>query len=275
MNNSVINNYSKLKPNLFFFPVLILISLILILYANDYLNINSYSIIQKDCFFFLNSKLSQYPNTLINVTQLGNELISLSMVSLFILIAPRIWESLLSALLISASLSIILKDFFEIPRPAAIFDQNTFVIIGENLSGNNSFPSGHAASVFMLLTVFLFAFMPNKFFKKMIWCLLIILAGACIVLTRVGVGAHYPLDVFVGSIIGYISGVAGILFSQKFKVWNWINNKKFYPIFIALFLICGIGLVNKILTENLFIFYIAFISLMFSLYKIITVYAKK
>jgi hypothetical protein len=189
--------------------------------------------------------------------------------------APKIWESFLSAWVISILLSRSLKILFAVPRPAAIFDNNDFIIIGEKLTGNNSLPSGHSITVFTILTVLMFAFMPQKLKYKISWFVLFIITGLMLGITRVGVGAHYPLDVVIGSVIGYISGITGIFISQKFQIWSWINNKKYYPIFISLFLIFFILLVNRIINENLMIFYLASVVLFFSFYKIIHLYVKK
>jgi hypothetical protein len=212
---------------------------------------------------------------LYNLTQIGDELILISFLSIFIVYAPKVWESLISASIVSALFSGLLKRFFEVPRPAAVFDHNSFVIIGKTLSGNTSLPSGHSITVFTILTVLLYAFMPLKIKHKISWHLLIILLGLMLAITRVGVGAHYPLDVVIGSIIGYLSGLTGIFFSQKYKVWDWINNKKHYPFFILLFLICCVVLIKKISIEHLTIYYLSLASLCFSLYKITLIYVKK
>ena len=275
MNTNIIDNYSKLKPSLFFLPLFFLITIVLFLYNQNALSADKYIEIQKNCFFFLNSKLSQFPYLLYNLTQIGDALIFLSFLTILIVYAPKIWESLLSASLVSAIFSGVLKVLFAIPRPAAAFDNNSFVIIGKTLSGHNSFPSGHSITVFTILTILLFALMPKKLNYKIICVFFTIIAGSILVLTRVGVGAHYPLDVIVGSIIGYISGLAGIFINQKYKIWTWINNKKYYPIFILLFLICCILLINRIMNENLIIYYLSLISLIVSLYKITCVYVEK
>ena len=275
INTNVIANYSKLKLSLFFLPLFFLIAIVIFLYTQHALNVDSYIEIQKDCFFFINSKLSQFPNTIYNLTQFGDALIFLSFLTIFIVYAPKIWEALLSASLVSALLSAVLKKIFSVPRAAAVFDKDSFVIVGKALYGGTSLPSGHSITVFTTLTVLLFAFMPKKLNYKILWVFLIISTGLVLVFTRVGVGAHYPLDVIVGSIVGYISGLLGIFISRKYKIWNWINNKKYYPIFILLFVICGISLINKISHENLIIFYLSLTSLVVSLYKISTVYVKK
>jgi membrane-associated phospholipid phosphatase len=275
INTNSINNYSKLKSSLFFLPLFFLITIVLFLYAQHALSVYKYVQIQKDCFYFLNATLSKFPSIVYNLTQFGDKLIFLSFLTIFIMYAPKIWEALLSASIVSAIFSIILKNIFAVPRPAAMFDNNSFVIIGETLSGFTSLPSGHSITIFTILAVLLFACMPQKWHYKILWILLIIITGLMLVFTRVGVGAHYPLDVIIGSIIGYISGLLGIFISQKYKIWNWINNKKYYPIFMLLFIICCVALINRIMNENLIIFYLSLISLLVSLYKIIYVYVKK
>jgi len=275
MNNRVSNNFSKLSFSFFYLPVIFLIVLAFFLYKLNCLNYQNYAAIQKSYFLSVNAALSQFPKTIVNLTQFGDELIFLSFISIFILTAPKIWEALISASLISALFSVILKRTFSVPRPAAVYDTHSFSIIGKTLSGHTSFPSGHSMTLFTILTVLLFAFMPGKSIHKSIWVSCIIIIGLMLVFTRVGVGAHYPLDVIAGSIIGFISGIAGILICQKYNFCSWINERKYYPVFMLLFLIGIISLINRIYFENLIIYYFALISLSFSQYKIIAAYVQK
>ena len=274
MNTKVINNYSKLRLSLFVLPLCFLIAIVLFLYIEDALSVHNYVQIQKNCFFFINAKLSQFPHTEYNLTQLGDALICLSFLTIFVISAPKMWESLISASLVSAILSYLLKEGFVVPRPAAMFDNNSFVIIGNRLYGGTSLPSGHSITIFTTLTVLFFAFMPQKLKYKILWGFFLVITGFILAFTRVGVGAHYPLDVVTGSVIGYISGLTGIFISRKYKIWNWINMKKYYPIIILLLLVCCIALVTKIIDENLIIFYFSLTSIVVSMYKIITAYVK-
>ena len=275
INTKAITNYSKLKPSLFFLPALLLITIVLFLYNYDSLHAYKYVQIQKNSFFFINYHLGQFPNILYNVTQIGDATIFLSFLSIFILYAPKIWESLISASLVSLIFSNLLKNIFAVPRPAVVYDNNSFIIIGRTAVGHASLPSGHSITVFTTLTILLFAFMPEKLPYKILWSFFTIITGLIIAFTRVGVGAHYPLDVIIGSIVGYISGLTGIFISRKYKIWAWVNNKKYYPIFILLMLICCISLISQIINENLIIFYLALISLFAPFYKIVYAFIKK
>lgn len=274
MNANIIDNYSGLKSRVLVLPLFSSIAVVLFLYSQDALCVDGYSQVQKSSFMYINHNLGQYPNLQFNLTQFGDALVFLSLLSIFIVYAPKIWEALISGLLVSLIFSGLLKKIFAIPRPAAVFDNNSFVIIGKRLSGANSLPSGHSITVFTVLTVLLFAFMPKKLKYKIVWPLLIVITGLMLAFTRVGVGAHYPMDVIAGCIIGYISGVLGIFISRKYRIWVWINNKKYYPFFILLFLGSCVILASRIINENLVIFYLSFASLAVSLYKIINVYAK-
>lgn len=283
MNTYIINNYSRLKPFLFFLPLFFLIAVVLFLYSRNALSADQYTQIQKDSFYFINHHLGHYPSFEYNLTQMGDALVFLSFLSVLIIYAPKLWEALISGLLASLLFSCPLKKIFSVPRPAAAFNNDTFFIVGKTLTGHNSLPSGHSIVIFTVLTVLLFGFMPQNFKKKVLWSFAIVILGLILAFSRVAVGAHYPLDVITGGLLGYISGLLGIFISRKYRIFAWINNKKYYPVFVVLFLICAICLINKIINEDLIIFYLAFISLAISLYKITTVsiyeitavYAKK
>lgn len=275
MNSNVINNFAKLKLSLFLLPLFLIFIIVSFLYSKNSLNINKYIEIQKDCFYLINNHLGQYPNVEYNLTQLGDASIFLSFLLILLIHSPKISESLLSVLIASAIFSRVLKDIFWVPRPAEVYDNNSFIIIGKTLPGFSSLPSGHSITIFAILTVLLFAFMPKKISYKISWVFFIVTIGVILAFTRVGIGAHHPLDVIIGSIIGYISGLTGIFISRKYKIWNWINNKKYYPFFIGAILICSVTLTMKIINENFIVFYLALISLFVSLYKFIHVYIKK
>ena len=275
MNKTVAGNFANIKAALLFIPLGLAILILLFLYQHHALNANDYVQVQQDAFFFINAHLSKFPVIMNNLTQLGDELIFLSFLTIFLLTAPLLWEAMISASLVSLIISNSLKNLFAIPRPAAILDHHQFVIIGRTLSGHNSLPSGHSITVFTLLTVIAYAFLSNKKRYHLLWAMLLIMIGLLIVFTRVGVGAHYPLDVIVGSIAGFASGLTGILIAGKYPVWRWLYQPKSYPLLMILLLVCLIVIANKIIHDNLLVYYFAAASIAYSLYKIAYVYFKK
>ncbi len=162
---------------------------------------------------------------------------------------------------------------FDVPRPATIFDNDAFTIIGEHIQGYASCPSGHSITIFTTLTVLLFAFMPKKLGAKSLWSLAVVVVGLILASSRVGVGAHHPLDVLIGCTLGYMSGLFGIFLDRRFPVlFSWIANRRLLPIFIVLFVGCAVAVVNKILHTNLIVFYLSLISLIVSLYAVSKAY---
>lgn len=275
MNESVSQNYAKLKLATVCLPIFLLISVIAFLYTKNALSVEAYASIQKDLFLFLNSKLTQFPRLEYNLTQFGDALVCFSFLSIFIAYAPKIWEALISSSLFSLLLCFLLKSLFSVPRPAATLDNSSFIIIGEKLSSKNSLPSGHSITIFITLTILLYAFMPKKLVYKVLWSLGVIILGLILASTRVGVGAHYPIDVIVGSIIGYMLGLMGIFVSRKYSILAWVSNKKYCPIFIVLFLACCALMANRLLHNNLIIYYFSFASLLITLYIITNAQVKK
>lgn len=275
MNKTVIANFARFNCSLLYLPTFLLLAILSFLYSRNALSNEAYVNYQKDFFLFMNSELSEYPRTLYNLTQLGDALVILSFLTAFIVFAPKMWEALITSSVVSVIIVSILKPLFAIQRPAAAFGPEQLHIIGRRLMGSNSFPSGHSVTVFTVLTVVLIAFMPKKIKHQIIWCVSIFLFGIILILTRLGVGAHHPLDVTVGAIVGYSSAIIGIAINKKYNIWGWIGNKKFYPVFILLFFVCSVVMVFKIFDANLIIFYFALISLLISLFVITNLYVKK
>src|SRR5690606_14536916 len=133
MNTLVTCNYARLKRLIFALPLVLLIVLAVSLYFQKIGSVTQYAYVQKSAFLFINHHLGQYGAWQINLTQMGNALIFLSFLSIFIVYAPKIWEALISASLVSLVFSSVLKKLFAVPRPAAVFDNDSFFIIGERL----------------------------------------------------------------------------------------------------------------------------------------------
>lgn len=240
--------------------------MVMLLYFNHVTSVESYVNFQKKYFIAINAELSKFPVLQKNLTECGDTLVVFCLFSVFLFKAPKVWEGLLLASIISGIFSNILKAIFSVPRPAAMYNNNEFVIIGETLVGNNSLPSGHSITVFVGISVLMFALMPFKRIQKVLWCGLLLITGIVLIFTRVGVGAHYPLDVLFGGLIGFISGILGIYLSNKNNLLNRLIEYRSHPISLLLLLVCAVILCFKIYKDNLLIY---FISLSFILYTIL------
>lgn len=275
LNHSVSENFKRVQL-WFLIPPFLLLLLIYLYFAflhdGNSLTVE-YVNVQTDLFFYLNHKLSEFPNLEFNLTQIGDVIIVFPLLTVFIIYAPKLWEALLISSLISLIITAALKKLFAVPRPAAVLNHDSFTIVGSILSGRNSLPSGHSITIFIIATILCFALMPKR--NKVLWGVLILLLGLFTAFSRVGVGAHYPLDVIIGSAIGIIITILGIRISLLVNWFAWFGQKKLYPIFMLVWLIWGFIIVQRIIEVNLLIYYISLLSLILSLYLMATHYAKK
>lgn len=116
----------------------------------------------------------------------------------------RIAVLTLIALLFSGLIAVILKHMIHEPRPFVSLD-NVHLLISED--DPFSFPSGHTASTFAVVT-FLVLNMKKlaKKHYKIINVLLVIFV-VLIPFSRMYVGVHFPGDVLAGGIIGIVCAV--------------------------------------------------------------------
>ena len=220
------NNFKKVKLRLLVGPFLLL-SLFFCFFAFkfDGTFLNTYVETQRNLFLELNHILSVYPNLQYNITYLGDALVLFPFVFIFLFMAPKLWEAILTSSLLTLISSAILKLIFAMPRPAAMIDMETFTIMGRPNILHTSLPSGHAMTAFMVITILLYAFMPKKMPDKIIWSTLLILIGLTIGFSRVAVGAHYPIDVIIGCVLGYIMAILGMKINTKLNWLYWMKNR--------------------------------------------------
>lgn len=91
-------------------------------------------------------------------------------------------------------------------RPPAVLDLSQIHLIGPLLQ-NNSFPSGHTTTIFVLAGVL--CLQNFHYSLKALFLLIALLVGA----SRIACGVHWPMDVLGGALGGWMAAVIG----------NWIG----------------------------------------------------
>ena len=209
---------------------------------------DAYVGLQVPLFRFLNSLSTGTLPLWKNVTELGNAYLLLCCFSWLILVNPRVWAALIASVPVGALISVLLKAFFAMPRPAAVLDPGTFNVAGDPITSFNSLPSGHTLTVFTLSSAFIFALiLSDGFPKRQRWIWSIGLAACIVGLSRVFVGAHWPLDVIFGALLGVVAGGCGTILAFRYTSWwAWMEPpQNFYIHILILALLCA-GMINSL-----------------------------
>ncbi|VAX15127.1 Lipoprotein signal peptidase [hydrothermal vent metagenome] len=101
----------------------------------------------------------------------------------------------------------VLKPFFARPRPCITFPE-AHVLMG--CVNSFSLPSNHAVNSLAVAGAL------GWIFRPLLWWL--VPAGLLVCLSRVAVGAHYPLDVTVGAILGFCIGISSAMIVKR--IWG-------------------------------------------------------
>lgn len=198
-----------LHNNSFFYRLSLVLFLLITLFLTSFSRV--------DGFILLNSFHTNTLKLVFNLfTFMGDGLFSI-IVALFILIFAKNHSKLalivLVAYLSSGIVAQVFKAIIYAPRPSLYFKLNhiDFYIdtFATSRAGANSFPSGHAASVYALVTVFA-VYCKRKYIS---FCLIIIgiLAGY----SRIYLAHHFLIDVLAGMILGLLFGTLSLIWLDK------------------------------------------------------------
>lgn len=249
-NNSKEKNVnSKYLVRLLMPPVLsILFVFLVVLWMNNgSINRTNYWSFQKDWFIDLNGFLSQYPTFWLNMTLLGDALILLPILSFLMIWKPRAWAALFGAIPLACLFSVAGKKLLAIPRPGAVLDHNMFNIIGDTLTAHNSLPSGHTITVVTGVTAIIGVYLTSGENRRFLpWVLTGLMIATLLSISRVAVGAHWPLDIIVGAALGYIAGLSGVLLTQRYqRWWRWLEQSSYQYISGIIMLLWSIAILVK------------------------------
>ncbi len=164
-------------------------------------------------FHFFN-QASVYTGTLVwlMLTHLGDSLIVLSLSPLLLYFRPRLMGDLFIAAILVALLVQGIKFALDLPRPPAVFSPDEFILLQDKIIGL-SFPSGHTATAFVVVSVLLHGLKTSLISRLFLFLLALLIA-----ISRMVVGVHWPYDVLAGAFIGWFLGLAAIWLNS---LWNF------------------------------------------------------
>ncbi len=155
-------------------------------------------------FLWLNHALYlQTEGFWLNVTLFGDA--GMMAILLLPLIGKRpdiIWSALLAGI-ITAVMVDVGKDYFAIQRPPNVLAAETFHQLG-NRFGAASFPSGHTAAAFSVAGTISLMVMDTRIRVT------VIALALFIAMSRIAVGAHWPMDITAGAFTGWLAAILGV-----------------------------------------------------------------
>ncbi len=164
-------------------------------------------------FLLLNQDASALPDGFwANMTFTADTLFGVCLLLLVAGFRPQILAPSLVLLIIGTLYVQGGKAFFDALRPAAVLVPDSFHIIGPTLT-RHSFPSGHSFTALSCWTLVMLAISPR-------WLLPLLAFALLAAFSRIAVGAHWPLDVLVGSAGGIIIAWLSVWICQHFE---WPN----------------------------------------------------
>lgn len=156
-------------------------------------------------FFLLNP---WHPKTLddffIYYTYVGNGWFSVAITLALLGLGKRFLALMVAvAYSISGIAAQILKHLISEARPAVYLKDSAYPYFIDHVTLHNyqSFPSGHTASAFALATILALA-LPNKKYS-----VLFLIGAAAVGYSRIYLGQHFADDVWVGSLLGFLTSV--------------------------------------------------------------------
>ncbi|MGN6339783.1 MAG: phosphatase PAP2 family protein [Ginsengibacter sp.] len=148
------------------------------------------------------------------ITLLGDGLFSIAFCVVLLLIRKKYVSLLVFISYASSGIAAqVLKYFISEPRPAIFLEHSNYHYFIENVTLHNyhSFPSGHSATIFALISIVAFAS------KNKLSAIPLLIIGALVGYSRMYLGQHFMVDVTIGSLTGIL-----------FAIISWILLYPFY-----------------------------------------------
>ena len=196
-------------------------------------NPSATAFVHRALFLSINQTAVDWPATAWSaITTLGDASVLFALLSPLLLFRPQALAAVLMGVPLGGLSSVLLKRVFDAPRPAAVLDAAQYHLIGPLLS-HHSFPSGHTISAFAAAVAVLAVLQsgarhdgPSAIRFAGFFVVAIGLASA-VGISRVAVGAHWPVDVLAGAACGWLAGLSGAALARRWPmVWQGAQSQR-------------------------------------------------
>jgi membrane-associated phospholipid phosphatase len=143
-----------------------------------------------------------------HVTVLGDFMLWMPLLIIMLRYRPDFIRAVLLASVPATLWVHTLKPLLDLSRPLAALPEGAVRVIGPALQ-RQAFPSGHAATAFLLAGI-VFLLFPNRTTRIMA-----IAAGLLIGISRAVVGVHWPVDILGGALGGWAAAGIGVWLGSK------------------------------------------------------------
>jgi membrane-associated phospholipid phosphatase len=172
------------------------------------------------------------PQLWAGITIFGDALVLLALALPILWYRPQWAWALLAAAIVTTAVTHTMKPWLALPRPVAVLGAEAITVIGPELRAK-AMPSGHAAAALTLAGALVPA-MKSRGARAAVLFLMTLVA-----LSRVVVGAHWPMDVMAGALIGWMSGMIALrLMGDR----EWMTNRVGVGILALAFTGCAVAL---------------------------------
>ncbi|RXZ44992.1 phosphatase PAP2 family protein [Crenobacter cavernae] len=152
----------------------------------------------------------------LGLSVLGEWPVVAALVSVWAARKPARWPVALSATLLALLASTALKMLFGAARPPLMLAADSFYLLGAMPHGD-SFPSGHATAAALLATLLGVGLRRRA---RALWVTL----ALAIMLSRLAVGVHWPLDLLAGGLLGWACARGTLAYLEELRPVAWRLN---------------------------------------------------
>ena len=190
-------------------------------------------------FLWLNQHLQVLPDAFwSNMTFVADTLFAVAVLGSVASLRPAMFNSGLVLLILGALFVQGLKPALDILRPAAVLGTDAVHIIGPVLK-NHSFPSGHSFTALATAGLVLL-YSPFTGSRGALASVLVLGTALTAALSRAAVGAHWPMDILVGSAAGLLFAILAKTLTEKL---SWLQSRGIEWFSAALLTITCISLI--------------------------------